>query len=97
MFLRLISFGRTFLYYYLYIFIIIGGFTICHKIRRYFLKLPPSEPYWLQALFRACDYDFVWDVTRGKPGTASSEGMEGQNEIEANKIWGWTLRQCLEN
>jgi len=40
----------------------------------------------LQALLGACDYDFVWDATPGKPRAASSEGMEGQDEIEADEV-----------
>ena len=66
--------------------IITGGLNICHKIRRYFLELPPSEPQWLQTLLRVCDWDFVWDATRGKSRAASSDDMEGQDEIEINKM-----------
>ena len=37
----------------------------------------------MQALLRAYDYNFAWDATRGKPRAATSEGMEGQDKIEA--------------
>ena len=70
-----------------YIFLMItGGLNICHKIPQYFLELPPSEPQWLQTLLRVCDWDFVWDATRGKSRAASSDDMEGQDEIEINKM-----------
>ena len=55
-----------------------------HEIQRRLLKLPPSAPQWLQVLIRTCNYDFVWDLTRGKPRIASYEGMEGQDEAEAD-------------
>ena len=38
----------------------------------------------MQVLIRTCNYNFIWDLTRGKPRVASYEGMEGQNEIEAD-------------
>ena len=65
-----------------------GGLKIYHEIREYLLELLYflSKSRWLQALFRAYDSDFMWDVTRGKPRAASSEGMEGQDKIEINKI-----------
>ena len=66
--------------------IITGGLTVCHEIRRRLLELPPSEPQWLQALLRACNCDFIWDSTRGKPRAASYEGMEGQDDVEADGL-----------
>ena len=61
--------------------------NVYHEIRGRLLELPPSEPQWLQALLRACDCDFVWAATRGKPCAASSsEGMEGQDEIGTDEV-----------
>ncbi|MCV6630508.1 MAG: hypothetical protein OIF50_11705 [Flavobacteriaceae bacterium] len=66
--------------------IITGGLSVCYEIRRRLLELPPTEPEWLQALLRACDCEFVWDATRGKPRASSSEGMEeGQDQIDVDK------------
>ena len=70
-----------------YILIITGGLNVCHKIRRHLSELPPSESEWLQSLLRACDWNFVWDVTGGnKPRATSSNDIKGQNKIKIDTI-----------
>ena len=66
-----------------------GPLNVCHEIRRRLSELPPSEPQWLQSLLQTYNYEFVWNVTRGKPRAAASddmEGLEGQDKIQIDKV-----------